>query len=73
MKETTLEQFERIWSEMELDEGRKAYLRGSLLLEALQVGEYSDETVRQFARAHLLWYGLGDALLNYVAWEKEQI
>ncbi len=70
---TLQERCREIWKEeFNIEDKKIEWLISCLTPEAIEMNDsITDEQIRS-AKGHLLWYGLGEALLNYCSWEVNQ-
>ena len=69
---TLQERCRRIWREDNIGDKKIEWLISCLTPEAIKANDFiTDEQIRN-TKGHLLWYGLGEALLNYCSWEANQ-
>ena len=72
-KPTLQERCQSIYEKDGIEQKKIDWLIASLTPEAIENSDaFSDEQILS-GRVHLLWYGLADALLANLEWEKEQI
>jgi hypothetical protein len=70
---TLAERCQKIYSEKGIEQNKIDWLISCLAPEAIANNDLITDEQIERGKNHLLWYGLGDALLNYCAWEHEQI
>ncbi len=63
----------KIWKEDNISDDKINWLLQQLTQEAIDNNHLiTDEQIKN-AKCRLIWYGLGEAVLNYIAWESKQI
>jgi len=72
-KEKLLEKIKNVLESTSVDNSHYQYYYDNVNPEAIEKWELiTDEFIRNSISAREIFWGLGDALLNYVAWEEKQ-
>jgi hypothetical protein len=69
---TLTERARKIWTDAGIEEVKVNWLVSCLTDEAIANNEKFTNADILRGKNHLLWYGLKEALVNYVAWENNQ-
>jgi len=70
---TLQERCQIIYEKAGIEQKKIDWIISCLTPEAIENPDRITDEQILMGKNHLLWYGLGEALLKYVAWEKEQV
>jgi len=71
--ESLLTRCEHVWEMMGLDANKRYVLASTMIIDnSKEHPQITDEMIRAQTTVRLIFSGLGDALLQYVCWEKSQ-